>query len=640
MIQTFKRIACYLAISLASLFLLRVLLYTSYYHDFDSLTFLETINSFLMGSRVDFISVSTLMGLLVILLFLPLNFINSKIYQNIVGYAWYSLLLIMVFIVAADIVYYEFVHRHIGSEITAIGNDTHVILDMLWEYVHIFFAFLLYGVALFFLFKKILTLPLEQSTISFGKKIVIFLAVIIAVAFSIRGKVINKPFSVSDAFTTDKVASGNLALNGFYTLYRTISKKQKNYIFYPAEAALATSKTLLTSQKFSFSDKEYPLTRVHQPTQDTKTKHNVVIVLLESWSAKYVDSFGGNNLGVTPHFDEMAKNGVVFENFYSNGQRSIDAITALFTGIAPLKGLGYIGSGLELSNLSYLGSIAKKNGYSTIAMQTSKKSSFHMDAITALGGFDSYYSAEDMPLSGDEDRDKMPRFGTWDGNMYKLLSQKLSHAKEPFLSFSFTSTTHAPFISPGKKWEKYPHDTKNIFGFLNTLKYADEKLGLFMQRCAKEPWFDNTIFIFMADHTIGFGDDSELFSGTNISIKNRELENMRIPLLIYAPKIFKPQKVQRVGSQASIIPTLVDILKLNGEFSTISNSLFDEKAEQFALFTQGETIGFVNQTGFVNHNLERKLDGNSSDPLLEKKLLSIFQTTTKALQENRLIRLK
>jgi phosphoglycerol transferase MdoB-like AlkP superfamily enzyme len=202
--------------------------------------------------------------------------------------------------------------------------------------------------------------------------------------------------------------------------------------------------------------------------------------------------------------------------------------------------------------------------------------------------------------------------------------------KKPFISFTFTSTTHTPFVSPGKKWEVYPHNDKNIFGYLNTLKYADDKLGKFMQKCKKQPWFDNTIFLFMADHALGLSANAQ----TDIKSKQRSLENMRIPLLIYAPKIFEAKHIDTIGSQVDILPTLIDILGFKENFSSLSNSLFSPNKNQFAIFLRGQTIGIVNKSGYVLHTLEKKLE-STTDLKTEKELLSAYQTTTKLLRVNK-----
>ncbi|HIP55900.1 MAG TPA: LTA synthase family protein [Arcobacter sp.] len=620
-------------ISLTILTLLRLILFVSYESDFSSLTTMEVIYSFLTGIRVDIVSITTSIGILVLLLFAPFKFTDNKLFLKVIYYSWFFVFSIICFIIIADIIYFQYVHRHMGNEVLAMNKDDNLlIIDMIIEYKYIMLSYLIAMYIVFKLFSNIINKEFPTQSLGYAKRFGIFLLVLIFIVANIRGKLTGKPFSIADAFVINKIASGNLALNGFYTFYRTISKKQKLYKFYPYKEALSTTKGLLKSNKFKFIDDKYPLQRQYIQKEKVK-KHNVVIILLESWSSKYIDSFGNNNLKVTPNFDYLSKNGISFPNFYANGQRSIEGITAIYTGIPVLTEFHSLGKGLELSNLSYIGNIAKANNYSTIAMQSSKGSSFRVGEISKIAGFDEYYGAEDMPLLGDEDKNKKPKFGTWDGNMFKFLNFKLKTMKEPFLSFAFTATTHAPFVSPGQRWEPYPHDKINIFGFLNTLNYSDDMLGEFMESAKKEPWFDNTIFILTADHTIGFGNDKNMFKNTNIKIENRDLENQRIPLVIYAPKILKPKIIKKIGSQVDIIPTIIDLLSWNASIGTLSNSLFDDSSNGFVLFSNSQYFGMVDNSGYVTHNLKNKLESTSNENI-EKKALSIYQVSSKLLRAN------
>ena len=332
------KIAYYLGFSLLLLSLLRVSLWLLYQDDFLSLNSIETLQSFWMGVRIDLISVATSTALLVLFLVLPFRFTNNKNYQKLFGYLWYLILIIMVFAILADMVYFQFVHRHVSSEITAMGNDTGMFIEMLLEYKLVLIIYMVLSIGIFYIFRRIIDIKRDNSNYSLLKYIAIFFTVIALFFLAIRGKIVGKPFSISDAFVVNKTASGNLALNGFYTLYRTISKKKrKEYHFYDDNITIEVSQSLLESSKFKFIDKEYPLLRASTSSNESK-KHNVVIILLESWSSKYVDSFGKNGLNVTPNFDKIALEGLIFSNFYANGQRSIEGLTALFTGVPVLKG--------------------------------------------------------------------------------------------------------------------------------------------------------------------------------------------------------------------------------------------------------------------------------------------------------------
>ncbi len=618
--------------ALLSLSILRFFLFILYLDDFADLSFLEILVSFLMGVRVDIVSLCMIFALPTFLLFLPLKIIEYKRVQVGIYFLLYIFISIVIFVIVADMVYFEHVHRHITNEITAMQNDIHIVFDMInLHFVKVIY-FVIFELILFYFFKKIIDFNIKSS---FNlKNVALLLCVVIFFVFGIRNSIASKPFGLSDAFTTNKTSSGNLAINGFFSLSKSF-KKQTIYHFFDEKIATKYVKNTLKSKDFNFIDEKYPILR--QAKNTIAKKHNVVIVLLESWSSKYIDSFSNNNLGVTKNFDKIANNGLKFTNFFANGQRSIEGITALFTGIPILPGFNYLGKGLELSNFSYLGNSAKNAGYSTMAMQSSKRNSFRIDSIAKLAGFDKFYGKEDIPDLGLERKDAKPRFGTWDNNMLSFYLKKINTLEEPFLSFAFTSTTHIPFVSPGKKWEKYKHDENNILGFLNTLNYADEALGNFMEKAKRQKWFDNTIFIFMADHTVGFGRNKELLENTNIKIKNdRALENMRIPLVFYAPKIFTQAKsIGKLSSQADILPTLSDYLGWKTPIATASNSIFSTSSNPFVLFTNGNILGFVSNEGFIKHNLKNTLENNLGNEGM-KKILSFYQILSNGIRNNKI----
>ena len=589
-----------------------------------------------MGLRIDIIVINTFAGLIILLLIIPFNFVNKRKYRAFLSYFWFLLLAIIIFASVADTIYFSFVHRHVSDELMAMQNDFIYIPKLLiGVYLKETILTLLFLSALFFVWNRILKAEVKRIKILRLKKITIFFITFILLFIGARGAVTSKPFNMADAYATNKFSSANLAINGFYSMYRSTAK-EKRINYEPLENQIARKKIqeLLATKKTQFADKQYPLIRKFK--SPNKKHFNIAIIMMESWSAKFIDSFNGNaGLKATPHFDKIANSGIKFTHFYANGERSIDGITAIFSGIVVPIGKTYLGRGLELSNFSYLGTIAKKNNYSTLSMQSSKRGSFRIDSISRLAGFDEYFGAEDMPNVGDEDADKKPAFGTWDGNMFALLFDRIKNIKKPFLSFAFTSTTHIPFISPGEKWEIYPHNEKKINGLLNTMKYSDEKLSEFMEKCKKETWFKDTIFIFLADHVAGFGDDSNLLKGSNFELKKRELEGYWIPLVIYAPHIFKPKTVDILSSQADLMPTIIDILGFKNTFATVSNSLFDDAYHRFVFIRDGSTYTMIKNSGYIQHNLKNILKKSSKDNF-ENDILAIDQVVFTLLTKNRI----
>lgn len=623
---------------LLTLSALRFILFMTHSEDFDALSLFDIVISCLIGLKIDFIVSCWFFALPVTLSFLPLRCINTAWAQIAIKLLYFLGINALILINIGDFLYFSHVHRHLANELALLGNDWNFLLETAlshWPWI--------FGVVIFeALLLAFFTFAIEQGKSApslNGKNTLIFILIVIALVFGCRGKLSGKPFGLSDAFSTDQSASGQLALNGVFSLFK--SRKAPHITFdHTNDQAFALVQKQLLSPQFQFANPDYPLLRQNHQTQNRLPgQPNVVIVLLESWSAQYIDSFSNNHLGLTPNFDELARHGIRFTQFFANGQRSIEGITSLLTGIPLLPYQPSLGHGMELSRHSYLGSIAKANGYSTLAMQSSERNSFRVDSIMTLAGFSNYYGAEDIPNLGLETSGKNPAFGTWDNNMLQFYVRKISELKPPFLAFTFTASTHSDFISPGQAWEVYPHDEHSLLGYFNTLRYVDEAIGRFMQAAATQPWFEDTIFIFMADHTLGLRDTDTLEKAGVHLTQERELENMRIPLLIYAPKYFSGHTSSRLGSQADILPTLVQLLGWETPFSSLSQSLFAEVNQPFVVFANGTVLGYITPNGYLKHNFEKTLD-NTLTTNDEDAALAFYQSIVELEKTNRLVPIK
>jgi len=587
-----------------------------------------------MGFRVDIITILTFSFIFV----LSLMLLKNPKKRALVALIWAVVLNIIFIINFSDVLYYDYIHRHISSEIFNLGDDMDIIIGMAFGsmFSYTLGASFLSALFLYFVYKFFSRKPKEFIS---SKKLAIFAFISILVMFlGIRNKISGKSFGSADAFAVDKVSSGNLALNGFFTIYRTAKKTTKHNLM-NLEEAIKLSQDALKTPNAPFVDPEYPLLRQY-PFKDVE-KYNVVIILLESFGAEHVDGFTHyKELNVTPYFKKLSQEGLKFTNFYSNGYRSIFGITSIFTGVTIPAGAQYLGKGLELSNLSYLGGVAKENGYSTISMQASNRRSYRVDAVSALAGFDEYYGAQDMPNVETIDAGREPLTGTYDFNMLDFYHKKLNKMKEPFLGFAFTDTTHSDYHLPSTKFERYPHDLKNYNGSLNAYIYTDDAIRRFMEGVKSEPWFERTIFIFTSDHGSGNAlnpiarkyrpDDKALAS----------IEHFRIPLIIYAPKIFKPQEIETLGGHNDIFPTIIDILGMKAKITTMGSSLFDKDInERFVYFYAGNLIGFITNNGYIKYNfkdiVEQYTENKNLISKMKKLLFAVDTAEAQLLEKNR-----
>ena len=624
-------------LTILPLFLARVVLFILY--DFVDLNLGEIILSFLMGFRIDIMTVNTFAGTFFLLLIIPMENLQGYLFRVVIGTLWFLLIVAITILAFGDTFYFKFVNRHITKEDLDLQNDLgYIIKDEMFgrflPYTLLTFAALgVYFVFLYRIFSHSVKTPFTPV-----EGIVYTLIALAFIVIGARGKLGKKSFQIADAFFNDKASTGNLSLNGVFTFYRStfFGEVEKIREFKQNNEDLEFVKEVIKTPQAIFISREFPLERKFVSFDNPiiePSSYNIIIFLIESFNAKHIDSFNegvGSKFQVTPNFDNISSMGLMFTNFFANGVKSLNGITAVLTGIIKPFGFNTLGFGLEESRLSYLGRIARENGYHTIAMQSSLRKSFRIDKITKEAGFIEYYGAEDMGFHGPEEGH--PVFGTWDRNMYILLLDRLRNVKEPFLVFMFTSATHSPYKSPGKRWEKYPHDENGVTGYLNTLYYADWAIGDFMEEARKYSWFKNTIFFFLADHAFLLPDKPLIKMGYNI--QDRQLEFMRIPLTIYAPEIIHHQKINTVGSQVDIFPTILQLMGAKNKFTTVSNSLLTSDRREFAINLNGYIYTLVTPEGYIKYD-QRSVFEKTGDPDLNI-LLKIDEVLSYLLLENHL----
>ena len=614
----------YFILTLALFTLFRAALFFVYRDYFSQLPAGRIAAAFLHGVRFDAAVIAIFFLIPLLLLNLPLRFAASRAWQIPVAAILWVGAVVMGVVLAADVVYFGYVNRHIASELLAIGQDMGAMVHIAFtSYLGAVAAYAALCAGLAWLWWRIAvreTAPVRADHGAIKFVVLFLLLVLTGRGWTLYGK----PVNVVHAFTSGNTAAGNLTLNGLFSaVMASDATRVVNHRFFdPREARR------IVAQAYPVTDGEYPFSRHYEP-KPLPTHPNLVFVLLESWSYHYIDGLAGGHFGVTPNFDALVKQGLSFTRAYSAGQRSIEGVQATLTGIPLLIGSPYLGKGLELANISRLGDVAQRHGYRTIFVQSSHRGSFRMDAIARAAGFQEYYGMEDIPILLDYPDASTSDFG-WDYDTFQFTAGKLAQEQRPFLAYVYTGTTHEPFTRLPARFEKRPHGELTEDGFLNTLYYADWSLGEFMKAAEKSDWYKNTIFVFVADHPIGkFG-------------VTTTLDRFHIPILIYAPGRIKPEMNDVVASQHDLFPTVVDLLGIEDSFSALGDSLLRKK-DGYAFVSAGNIVGLIGKDGYVTSSLKNRLDIGSASKMpppayfddLEKKLLATDQVIYDLLQRNR-----
>ncbi len=99
----------------------------------------------------------------------------------------------------------------------------------------------------------------------------------------------------------------------------------------------------------------------------------------------------------------------------------------------------------------------------------------------------------------------------------------------------------------------------------------------------KEPYFNNTIFLFVGDHGIA-GSAGKMLPN---AWTDQRLTSEHVPMLIYAPGLLKPQRITKPCSQVDVLPTLAGLCRISYTNTTLGRDLLDTMAtpgKAFLLF--------------------------------------------------------
>lgn len=570
----------------------RIAIYYSYRDLFNNLDFLKLTESLFLGLRFDLSSTSILLFIPIIILIFPLRITGHLFFRRFVVSVIYLELVAMIIFLTSDYMYFSFVKRHITNELLFLLNDSEYLMtEVSVKLLPIIFLLVL-TILFYPLFLKA-TCPkkpeVQRSILSF----VLILLVLIVVG---RGGFQRKPIAVIDAYQYGSASQGHLILNGIFTAsHFSISSK---FI----ERTAGEEKLYLDTLNLPVStNPDYPLERTNVQS-GMSPKKNLVMIMIESLSFKYIDYLSGQNYGVTPNIDRIASNGLVFENFFANGQRSVDGAQSILTGIPPLPGMPDI-TALSV-NYSSLGQLASDNHYRPIFLTTTLRESFSLDLIAGAAGFDDYHGLEDYPLLLNY-IDAADRPLGWDYEAFMYLLKQLEGEKSNYVAFVNASSDHTPFARMQEPFNKYEHGTDTEGGYLNMLHYTDWALGEFINEYKKRKDFEETIFIITADHALPHFQGVEPYG------------KFRIPLIIYSPKNISPGRSKMFASQIDLFPTIIKLIDLEGKYSAIGKNILDTE-KSFAVVKDGALLGIFSKEGFLVHNLKSVLEFQPADALSDE----------------------
>ncbi len=375
-------------------------------------------------------------------------------------------------------------------------------------------------------------------------------------------------------------AARELAGNGYYEFARALRNNDLDFrAFYrtlPPEVARDLTRRAFAAGGGSpaFLGGPHPLERkVSAPRAERAM--NVVMVSMESLGSDFVESFGGKP-GLTPNLDRLAQQGLAFTRLYATGLRTVRGLEALTLSVPPTPGHA-VPMRKHNTGFQTIGGVFKEHGY---------------EALYLYGGYGVFDNMTDF-FGGNGyrviDRSAIPAnaishetiWGVADEDLFRQAIREIDQrtaAGGKVFAHVMTTSNHRPFTYPAGRI-----DIASGTGRDGAVKYADWAIGAFMREAAQRPWFKNTVFVFVADHTSHGRGRSDL-----------PPENYRIPLIVYAPGFVAPGLVDTVASQIDVAPTLLALLDMSYTSRFFGQDILtDGQRHQRAFMANYLTVGYM-----------------------------------------------
>ncbi len=538
------------------------------------------LKSFIVGARFDLAIASYFL----IPLFILLLLLTPKWKKRMVAAFAIVMSAILFLGIAEPEFYHEFESRFNGLVFEYLNHPT-IVAGMIWDGYPIIRYLILWStlISSFLLGLKWLSeryLSVESKSSNSNKMIKIFsgMLFLVLMVFASRGGFQSEPLRWGDAFYSQNTFANHLALNGYFTLGRSmwdkIYAKQPYWTkaYKKSEAMAIAKKMILVPGEVDLSSENFPILRKEGQkwiperylAQKSSEPVNIVFILMESFSARFVDALGAN-YGLTPAFDSMCKDGILFERAFSNGTHTHQGVYATLTSFPNLPGYEYLMKMMEANqHFSSLPALLKKQGYQTLFLYNGLFSWDNKEGFFRNHGMDRFIGTHDYKNPTFVD----PVWGVSDYDVFMRANQEFIKMSEkgPFFAIILTLSNHSPFNLPDPLPFQRIKTGDDLEKRFNGIRYADWALGEFIKAAQKENYFRNTLFVITGDH--GFG--------TPPMITEMRLERFHVPLLFYSPYLLKEKNKRKkvVASQVDIIPSTLGLLGMDIPHQSWGRNLF------------------------------------------------------------------
>jgi len=539
----------------------------------------ELSATFLHGIKLD-ISTTGYYLLIPLLLLIPGVWFNGSWFRIIIRWYTYFVIILSSIIIVADVNLYSYWGFrmdftpvfYLKTPGEAMASVTTLKLILIFVVISLISAFFI------ILYKKLIdSLFADPGRVKFPLFAILFFTILWgALIIPIRGGFGVAPINAGAVYFSNKMFLNHTAINAVWNVGTSAFAQRpvKNpYIF----GDLSVAKSIVDSLDVRTEKTEKVLNNV---------RPDIMIIVLESFSGYLIGPLGGDSL-VTPNMNRYAKEGILFSEFYASGTRTDKAMPAILDGYPAQPAQSIIKEPKKSQSLPSLVKILIENGYHSSFWYGGEINFANFNSFVIGSGFHDIITKNNFdPVNYNS------KWGVHDHVLFKTLKDSMSVVREPFIKVVLTLSSHEPFDVP---MEPVFSGSDDKAKYKNSVYYADNALGSFLDWAKKTSWWKNALIIMVADHCARFSE-----------MPNYEPVVFRIPMLWVGGAVEKRGlRIEKLGSQVDIPLTLLNQLGIAGSFP-FAKDMFSDESKSFAFYTYNEGFGFITDSSAVGFDLKSR----------------------------------
>lgn len=527
------------------------------------------------GTAFDTTAILYVNSLFILLSLVPLTVNTKPYYQRFLFWLYFITNGIAFAMNFGDFIYYKFSQARLTMAAMSVAqhedNLGKVFFVSVLEHPFVILSYIALMTLWVFLYKKVKIQPrnILRKWKYFASSVVTLCLVATLAVGGIRGdfRHSTRPINMVDANRHVKnPLQANVVLNSVFSFFRTLGSNNFKEVKFVDEGFI----------RQNIKPYKTYLRKVEEP------KPNVVIFILESFGKEYIGAFNRDTkidgfVSYTPFIDSLAAHSLIAENAYANGRQSIHGMSSILAGIPALKD-AFTGSPYSNQKIQSIVSVSNDMGYDTSFFHGAPNGSMGFQGFGNILGFKHYYGKTEY--NNDADFDGM--WGIWDEPFFQYFANTLAVKKAPFMATMFSVSSHHPFKVPQKYEGKFPKGTLDIHA---PIGYTDYALKKFFETAKTMPWFQNTIFVLVADHTnqVGYPE------------YEKAMNRFAVPILFYSPneRYGLQGVVTQPAQQMDIYPTLADLMGYNKKIRSWGRSLVTTTPEDYLIVNSSGVEQFI-----------------------------------------------